>query len=140
AAFLALGVYAALVFFRGLRHGHWRDAFPPHYGGLGLGFALLVAWIGLDIVWRNVVGINAGIEDAFAPPRLLVPIALILIAAGPARDAIAGRVQRESPTPGRPDGGLAPGELRVRWAGAVAIALACAPLTLPTFSPIREPL
>jgi TolB protein len=130
AALLSLGVYAAFVFFRGLRHGHWRDAFPPHYGGLGLGFALLVAWIGLDIVWRNVVGINAGIEDAFAPPRLLVPIALVLIAAGPARDAIAARAER----------GLDPGEPRVRWAGVVAIALACAPLTLPTFSPIREPL
>ena len=130
AALLALGVYAASVFFRGLRHGHWRDAFPPHYGGLGLGFVLLVAWIGLDIVWRNVVGINAGIEDALAPPRLLVPIAVVLIAAGPARDAIAARAER----------GLDPGELRVRWAGVLAIGLACAPLTLGTFSQVREPL
>jgi Tol biopolymer transport system component len=130
AALLALGVYAGIVFFRGLRHGHWRDAFPPHYGGLGLGFAFLVAWIGLDIVWRNVVGINAGIEDAFAPPRLLVPVALILIAIGPARDAIAARAER----------GLDPGEIRVRWAGVLAIGLACAPLTLGTFSEVREPL
>jgi TolB protein len=130
AALLALGVYAALTFFRGLRHGHWRDAFPPHYGGLGLGFAFLVAWIGLDIAWRQIVGINAGIEDALAPPRLLVPLALVLIAAGPARDAIAARAER----------GLDPGELRVRWAGVVAIALACAPLTLATFNPVREPL
>jgi TolB protein len=130
AALLALGVYAAATFFRGLRHGHWRDAFPPHYGGLGLGFAFLVAWIVIDIVWRNVVGINAGIEDALAPPRLLVPVALVLIAAGPARDAIAARAER----------GLDPGELRVRWAGVVAIGLACAPLTLATFNPVREPL
>jgi len=129
-ALVALGVYAAFVFFRGLRHGHWRDAFPQHYGGLGLGFAILVAWIGLDIVWRNVVGINAGIEDGLAPPRLLVPIALVLIAAGPARDAIAARAER----------GLDPGELRVRWAGVLAIGLACAPLTLGTFSEVREPL
>jgi TolB protein len=130
AALLALGTYAGFVFFRGLRHGHWRDAFPPHYGGLGLGFLFLVAWIGLDIVWRNVVGINAGIEDGLAPPRLLVPIAMVLIAAGPARDAIAARAER----------GLDPGELRVRWAGVLAIGLACAPLTLGTFSPVREPL
>ena len=130
AALLALGVYASLTFFRGLRHGHWRDAFPPHYGGLGLGFLFLVAWIVVDSVWRQVVGINAGIEDAFAPPRLLVPIALILIAVGPARDAIAARAER----------GLDPGELRARWAGVVAIGLACAPLTLPTFNPVREPL
>jgi TolB protein len=130
AALAALGAYAVVTFFSGLRHGHWRDAFPPHYGGLGLGFALLVAWIGLDIVWRDVVGINPGIEDALAPPRLLVPLALVLIAAGPARDAIAARAER----------GLDPGELRVRWAGVVAIGLACAPLTLGTFNPVREPL
>ena len=130
AALLALGVYAALTFFRGLRHGHWRDAFPPHYGGLGLGFAFLVAWIVLDIVWRNTVGINAGIEDGLAPPRLLIPVALVLIASGPLRDAIAARAER----------GLDPGELRGRWAGVVAIGLACAPLTLSTFSPVREPL
>jgi hypothetical protein len=30
AALLALAVYASLTFFRGLRHGHWRDAFPAH--------------------------------------------------------------------------------------------------------------
>jgi Tol biopolymer transport system component len=130
AALLALGVYAALTFFRGLRHGHWRDAFPAHYGGLGLGFAFLVAWIVLDIAWRNTVGINSGIEEGLSPPRLLIPIALVLIASGPLRDAIAARAER----------GLDPGELRGRWAGVVAIGLACAPLTLSTFSPVREPL
>jgi Tol biopolymer transport system component len=130
AALLALGVYAALTFFRGIRHGHWRDAFPPHYGGLGLGFALIVAWIVLDIVWRNTVGINPGIEEGLSPPRLLIPIGLVLVAAGPLRDAIAARAER----------GLDPGELRGRWAGVVAIGLACAPLTLATFNPVREPL
>jgi Tol biopolymer transport system component len=130
AALLALGVYAALTFFRGLRHGHWRDAFPAHYGGLGLGFAFLVAWILLDIAWRNTVGINPGIEDGLAPTRLLIPVALVLMASGPLRDAIAARAER----------GLDPGELRGRWAGVVAIGLACAPLTLSTFSPVREPL
>jgi Tol biopolymer transport system component len=130
AALLALAAYAALTFFRGLRHGHWRDAFPPHYGGLGLGFAFLMSWIVVDIVWRNTVGINPGIEEGLSPPRLLVPVALVLIAAGPFRDAIAARAER----------GLHPGELRGRWAGVVAIGLACAPLTLGTFNPVREPL
>jgi Tol biopolymer transport system component len=130
AALLALGLYAALTFFRGLRHGHWRDAFPAHYGGLGLGFAFLVAWIVLDIAWRNTVGINPGIEEGLSPPRLLIPVALVLIASGPLRDAIAARAER----------GLDPGELRGRWAGVVAIGLTCAPLTLATFNPVREPL
>lgn len=130
AALLALGAYAALTFFRGLRHGHWRDAFPAHYGGLGLGFAFLVAWIVLDVAWRNTIGINRGIEEGLSPPRLLIPIALVLIASGPLRDAIAARAER----------GLDPGELRGRWAGVVAIGLACAPLTLGTFSVVREPL
>lgn len=130
AALLALAVYASLTFFRGLRHGHWRDAFPPHYGGLGLGFLFLVSWIVLDIAWRNTVGINPGIEDGLSPPRLLIPIALVLIASGPLRDAIAARAER----------GLDPGELRGRWAGVVAIGLACAPLTLASFNPAREPL
>jgi len=57
---VALSVYAAVTFFRASDTGHWRDAFPPHYGGLGLGCAFLVAWIVLDIVWRNVAGIKAG--------------------------------------------------------------------------------
>ena len=130
AALAALGLYVASTFFRGLRHGHWRDAFPQHYGGLGLGFVFIVAWIVLDIAWRNTVGINAGIEDSFAPPRLLIPAAMVLIASGPVRDAIAARAER----------GLDPGELRVRWAGVVAVGLFCAPLTLPTFNPVREPL
>jgi Tol biopolymer transport system component len=130
AALLALAVYASVTFFRGLRHGHWRDAFPPHYGGLGLGFALLVAWIVVDIAWRNTLGINPGIEEGLSPPRLLVPVALVLIASGPLRDAIAARAER----------GLDAGELRGRWAGVVAIGLACAPLTLATFNPVREPV
>jgi Tol biopolymer transport system component len=130
AALLALAAYASLTFLRGLRRGHWRDAFPPHYGGLGLGFVMLVAWIVLDIAWRNTVGINRGIEEGLSPPRLLIPIALVLIASGPLRDAIAARAER----------GLDPGELRGRWAGVVAIGLACAPLTLATFNPVREPL
>ena len=91
AALLALAVYASLTFFRGLRRGHWRDAFPPHYGGLGLGLAFLAVWIVLDIAWRNTIGINRGIEEGLSPPRLLIPVALVIIASGPLRDAIAAR-------------------------------------------------
>jgi TolB protein len=130
AALLALGAYVGLTFFRGLRHGHWRAAFPQHYGGLGLGFAMLVAWIVLDIAWRNTLGINPGIEDGLSPPRLLIPIALVLVASGPLRDAIAARGER----------GLDPGELRGRWAGVAAVGLIGAQLTLASFNPVRAPL
>ena len=130
AALLTLGVYVIWAFSRALRHGDWRHAFPPLYGGLGLGFALLVTWIILDTAWRSTLGINPGIESGLSPPRLLIPVALALIAAGPLREAIRLRAQR----------GLAPGELIGRWAGVAAAGLIGGTLTLVAFNPVREPL
>ena len=43
AALLVLAVYVAWTFFRALRHGRWRAAFPPLYGGLGLAFVKEIA-------------------------------------------------------------------------------------------------
>jgi Tol biopolymer transport system component len=130
AALLTLAVYVAWAVFRSLRHGGWRGAFPPLYGGLGAGLVLLVGWVVLDIAWRNTLGINAGIEGGIAPPRLLLPAALVLLAAGPLREAIADRL--------RP--GISAGELRVRWAGVAAAGVIGAALTLTAFNPVREPL
>ena len=46
-----------------LRGARWREAFPPFYGGLGLGFLLTAAWVVLDPIWRDTLGIRSGIEN-----------------------------------------------------------------------------
>ena len=130
AALLTLAVYVAWAFFRALRRGGWRTTFPPLYGGLGLGFVLVVVWVVLDPIWQSTLGIRIGIEGALAPPRLLIPVALVLLAIGPVREAIA---EREEP-------GLRPGELRVRWAGVVGAALVVAAATVTAFNPVATPL
>lgn len=130
AALGVLAVYVAWAFFRALRHGRWREAFPPQYGGLGLGFVLLVAWVVLDPVWRDTLGINESIERGLAPTRLLIPVALALLAAGPVREAVA---LRRKP-------GLQPDERAIRWAGVVATGLVGAAVTLAALNPIQTPV
>ena len=130
AALATLAVYVAWAFVGALRRGNWREAFPPFYGGLGLAFVLLVAWVVLDPIWRDTLGIQPGIENGLAPTRLLIPVALALLAAGPLREAIALRAEK----------GLRAGELPIRWAGVVAAGLLGAALTLVAFNPIQNPL
>jgi Tol biopolymer transport system component len=130
AALITLGVYSAKAFFPALRHGKWRRAFPPFYGGVGLSFVMLLAFFPLSIVWRGVVGQPRGIENGIAPVALLVPSALVVLAIGPVREALASRHD--------PGAGL--GQRRVRWAGVVAAGLVGGALTFQPFEPIREPL
>ena len=130
AALLTLAIYVGWTFLRALPRGRWRTAFPPLYGGLAAALVLLLAWVILDPIWRDTLGIRVGIENGLAPTRLLIPVALALLAAGPLREAIALRAER----------GLQPGERRIRWAGVVATGLVGASLTLTAFNPIQTPL
>lgn len=128
AALLVLAIYVIALFARGVRHHGWRHTLPPLYGGLGLGLALLASWIALDFAWRNTLGIEFGIENGLAPPRLLLPAALIVIAAGAVRDAMAVRAAH-------PGSAL---DRRTRWAGVLATGVIGAALTLVAFNPLRD--
>jgi WD40 repeat protein len=90
---LYLGL-AALVGFclarviRAVRGGvGWRRAFPDGFGLLGVGAAASILGLVLDVGWREGVGINFGIEDGFAPSRVVLVIALGMIAIVPLRAA-----------------------------------------------------
>ena len=128
AALLVLAGYVLWRFVRGVgRHG-WRHVLPTYYGGLGLGLLFIVGWIVLDIAWRNTLGIEFGIENGLAPPRLLLPAALIAIAAGPVREAMAVRATQ-------PGSAL---DRRTRWAAVLATGVIGAALTLVAFNPLRD--
>ena len=129
AALLVLGLYVVSTFFRAFRHGRWRTAFPALYGGLALAFVLIVGWIILDPIWQSTLDIR-GIEGSLAPTRLLIPVALVLLASGPLREAIAERAEP----------GLRPVELTVRWAGEGAAGIVITAVTASTFNPVLTPL
>jgi Tol biopolymer transport system component len=130
AGLAVLAIYVVVTFFRGLRHAAIWSAFPPGYAGLGLGFVAVVAWLVLDPIWSGTLGIGGGIEGSFAPPRLLIPLAVVLLASGPIREAIALRA--------RP--GMQPGETAIRWAGVLSVGVLGAALTQPGLNPLRNTL
>ena len=98
-----LGLAALVVFclaraIIALRRGAgWRRAFPDGFGLLGIGTATALLGLVLDVGWRQGIGIYFGIEEGFAPSRVVFLIALGMIAIVPLRAAILlgpGRVPR----------------------------------------------
>jgi Tol biopolymer transport system component len=76
------------------------------------------------------LGIRFGIEGALAPTRILIPVALVLLAIGPLREAVAERAEP----------GLHPGEMRIRWAGVIGAGITTAAVTVSAFNPVTAPL
>src|SRR5258708_4124302 len=84
AGVLALVVISVVAVSRAiLRRRSWRQAFPPGYGSVGVATAVLVGYFLADLAWRVLFGIGDGIEAGLAPSRLILPIGLVLLAAGP---------------------------------------------------------
>jgi Tol biopolymer transport system component len=90
---LALAGWCGVLVARAVRAGRpWRTGFPTGYGVLGGGLAALLAYVILDIGWREGVGIARGIEGAFAPSRILLIVGMVLVAIGPLRaELLTGR-------------------------------------------------
>jgi len=92
---------------RALRSGRgWRNAFPPGFGSLGAGAAVAVAYVVLDVAWREGVGIAEGLEGSFAPSRVLLIVGLALIAMAPLRAALLATRARGSGWPAAISTGL----------------------------------
>jgi Tol biopolymer transport system component len=84
----------------------WRSAFPTGYGALGAGMVVLLATVILDVAWREGVGIEPGIENTFAPSRILLVVGLSLVAMTPLRASL-----------------LAGGDRAIRWPAAISAGL-----------------
>ncbi len=88
-AFAALVVTCAVLAIRAWRTGvGWTNALPPGFGTLGAAAAIFVLGLVLDAGWREGVGIQPGIEDGFAPSRVVIAIGLALVAVTPLRAAL----------------------------------------------------
>src|SRR6188508_1712113 len=88
-ALAALVVYCLVRIARAARRGAgWRHTFPDGYGLLGIGAATALLGLVLDVGWREGVGIFFGVEEGFAPSRVVLVIALGMIAIVALRAAI----------------------------------------------------
>ena len=54
-------------------------SFPAGLGSLGAGVLVLLAYVVLDVAWREGVGIEFGIDNAIAPSRVLLLVGLALV-------------------------------------------------------------
>jgi Tol biopolymer transport system component len=94
---VALAVVCLALVVRAVRRGRsWRQAFPLHHGTLGAGLLVLLAYIVVDVAWREGIGIQLGIESGFAPSRILLLAGLVLVTVGPLRAAVLSTEERPS--------------------------------------------
>ena len=121
---IAVCAFSIWVVARARRRGvGWRTAFPAGYGSIGAGAVALVATLILDVAWREGVGINPGIENSYAPSRVLLVVALSLIAMAPLRASL-----------------LAGGDRSIGWPAAISAGLlASAILATGAFNIIANP-
>jgi Tol biopolymer transport system component len=107
AGILALAVLCVALVVRAVRAGRgWQQAFPPAYGTLGAGLLVSLAYIVVDVAWREGVGIRLGIEGGFAPSRILLLVGLVLIAVGPLRSAVLSAASNTARLPAVLSAGL----------------------------------
>ena len=121
---LVLAIACAFVVVRAAIRGRtWRSAFPPGYGALGAGSAILFVAGLADVGWREGVENPEGIATALAPTRILLFVGLALVACGPLRAAL------RSTTASVP-----------RWAAVLSGALVLVAMLLPGgFHPAGNP-
>jgi Tol biopolymer transport system component len=101
----------------------WRSPFPPGYGALGAGSAVLVAAALADVGWREGVENPEGFAASLAPTRILIFVGLVLVACGPLRAALGSSDTRVP-----------------RWAAVVSAALVLVATLLPAgFHPAANP-
>lgn len=68
--------------------GDWWRPLPRGYGVMAAGTGLFAAGFVLDVGWREGVGFLYGIEEGLGPSRIVIAIAMGLIAVGPLHAAI----------------------------------------------------
>ena len=124
AGVLALAITCVAFAVRARRDGRdWRRPLPAGYGVMAVGVATFAIGFVLDAGWREGVGLRFGIEEGLAPSRILIAIALVLIAAGPLHAALT-----------RATGDVPAG------AAALSAAFTIAMVSWPgSFSPVQSP-
>jgi Tol biopolymer transport system component len=121
---VTLAMVCLAVVARAIRgHRPWRRAFPPGYGVLVGGLAVLLTWDAAERGWLQGVAELDGIEQTLAPPRVLLYIGLALVACGPLRAALRAT-----------DAGVP------RWAAVLSASFVLvAILFAGTFAPVSSP-
>ena len=87
---VALAAMSVFLVVRAVRGGrHWTQALPAGYGSLAAGFLVLLAWLLVDVGWREGVGIkSSGIETGLAPSRVVLLVGVLLVLVAPLRAAL----------------------------------------------------